>query len=529
VPEGRQGRESALDSARALVRAALASLEADRGRIDNLNVFPVPDGDTGTNMALTVRSVAEALAASSASAPDEVASEVTRACLMGARGNSGVILSQLVRGAADALARGEPLAAVLRRASDAGYAAVREPQEGTILTVARAVAERAEELDAGVPLGESLVEVVTAGEAALARTQEQLAPLREAGVVDAGAAGLLALVRGVTAQVRGEPLPEAAAAPERLPLDAVHRELSRYRYCTSFFVEGEDVDPDRLEHELGELGDSLLVVGSAGAVKIHLHTDEPGRALSLATATGVVEEVDIKNMHVQTVQRSERLAAATERAVSDVVAVCAGAGNARLFRNLGAAVIVEGGDSVDPATSELAAAIESAGADEVLLLPNNQNVVMTAEQAAASSQKRVRVVPTTSLQAGLGAMVAFDGLKTADENAAEMESAARLVRAGAVTRASGAAVAGELAIEQGEFLGLIDGKAVASGPVLHAVARDVIERLLVDGSDVLTILVGEEATATDALRDEIEAAYPQLEVEIHEGGQPHFPLLLAVE
>jgi uncharacterized protein len=480
-------------------------------------------------MSQTVRAVADALEASGASAPEEVAREVTRACLMGARGNSGVILSQLVRGAAGALARREPLAVILRQASDAGYAAIREPQEGTILTVARALAERAEEVDPAAPVAESLVHVVTAGEEALARTQQQLATLREAGVVDAGGAGLLELLRGITAYVRGEPLPETASVPVRLPLEAVHRELSRYRYCTSFYVEGEDADPRRLERELGELGDSLLVVGSPGAVKAHVHTDEPGRALSLATAVGVVEEVDIRNMHLQTAQRSERLAATTRRAVSDVVAVCAGAGNARLFRSLGAAVFVEGGDSMNPATSELVAAIESASAEDVLLLPNNRNVVMAAEQAATSSEKRVRVVPTTSLQAGLGAMVAFDGLRTAEENAAEMEAAASLVRAGAVMRASRSTVMDGLAIEPGQFLGLIDGEVVARGARLDAVAREVVERLLFDGSDVLTILLGEDVTATDNLREEIEAAHPELEVEVHEGGQPHYPLLVSVE
>jgi len=534
MPEGREGPEGPLGAARDIVRAALASLEANRERIDNLNVYPVPDGDTGTNMTLTVRAVREALDSANAPTPAQVASVVTRACLMGARGNSGVILSQIVRGALEALADKSvvdvpSLAAAFRRASDAGYESVREPQEGTILTVARALAERAEELAPNLSLGDGIAEVVRAGEAALARTQEQLPMLREAGVVDAGAAGLLELVRGIGAYVRGEPLPEAPAEAERLPLEAIHRELSRFRYCTSFFVEGEDADPEELEREFGQFGDSLLVVGSRGAVKVHFHTDEPGRALSLATAVGVVEEVDIKNMHAQTAERTERLLAATTSTACDVVAVCAGAGNARLFESLGVARIVAGGQSMNPPTADIVAAIEAAPAEDVIVLPNNKNVVFAAEQAITATQKRGVLVPTVSIQAGLSAMVAFDPARTAEENASEMGSAAAAVRTGAVTRASRTTVLGGLEIEEGQFLGLVDGDPVTSGPVLDVVAREVVERLLVDNSDVLTILLGEATDDVNRLREEIETAHPELELDVQEGGQPHYPLLFSVE
>ena len=540
MPEGRQGPQGAvaaspLTAVRDAARAALAALEASRERIDNLNVYPVPDGDTGTNMVLTLRAVVDALERSTSDASPDVARELTRACLMGARGNSGVILSQLVRGAAEALTgRGAvdtpALAAALRAASDAGYGSVREPQEGTMLTVARELAERAEQLASseGSP-GDALAEIVAYGEGALARTPEQLPVLAEAGVVDAGGAGLLEIVRGIAGYVRGEPLPEAPAEAERLPLEAVHRELSRYRYCTSFYVEGEDADPERFGRELGEFGDSLLVVGSRGAVKVHVHTDEPGRALSLATSVGAVDEVDIKNMHAQTAEREVRLVAAAEAAVTDVVAVCAGAGNARLFQSLGAAKIVEGGQSMNPPTDEIVAAIESVRANQVLVLPNNPNVVLTAEQAARVAEKEVRVVPTTSMQAGLGAMVALDPARSSEENAREMEAAAALVRAGAVTRASRSTVLGGLAIEEGQFLGLVAGEPVTAGPVLELVAREVVERLLVETSDVLTILLGDGVGDADGLRDAIAAAHPELEIEVHEGGQPHYPLLFSIE
>ncbi len=262
-------------------------------------------------MTLTVRAAVDAL-------ERDPGADVGRAVLMGARGNSGVILSQLVAGAlreapvegpVDAAA----LARILRGASDAGYAAVRNPQEGTILTVARALAERAEALArADPPVEEALADLLAAGEVALAATTDQLDVLKQAGVVDAGGAGLLEIIRGIASCVRGEELPEPAPLLEPIPFEAVHQELSRFRYCTSFFVEGEAVDPVALEAELTKMGDSLLVVGGPGAVKAHVHTDDPGGALALATAVGVIEEVDVKNMHVQTVERAERILIAEE-------------------------------------------------------------------------------------------------------------------------------------------------------------------------------------------------------------------------
>ena len=521
MPEVGQGSEGAL-SPLALARAALAALEASRQRIDDLNVYPVPDGDTGTNMAETARAVLNAL--------ERGESDVVRAALMGARGNSGVILSQIVRGAVEALPDGEvdssALARALRGASDAAYAAVRNPQEGTMLTVIRELAEEAERLETGLAMGEALTQLVEHGETALARTKEQLDVLRQAGVVDAGGAGLVEILRGVTAHVRGESLPEPPTAAGALPLEAVHGELSQYRYCTSFFVEGDGVKPDELEAKLCELGDSVLVVGAPGAVKAHVHTDQPGRALDLATAVGEVEEIDIKNMHVQTVDRTERL----ERQVSvtGAVAVCLGEGNRRLFESLGA-LCVEGGETMNPSTADIATAIEALGETQIVVLPNSKNVVLAAEAAAQAVDKEVRVVPTRTLQAGLSALVAFDPGQAVDENAAAMEEAAAAVRSGGVARASRSTTVGDLEVEQGQFLGLVEGEPVAAGPVLDAVAREVAERLLDGGAEVLTILLGDEATDADALAETIREAYPALEIEVHDGGQPHYPLLFGAE
>jgi len=503
----------------------LAALEASRARIDDLNVYPVPDGDTGTNMTETVRAVVTAL-------ERDADADIVRAALMGARGNSGVILSQLVRGAVEALGDegaidAAAVARALRGASDGGYAAVRNPQEGTMLTVARELAEKAEALvGSDPPVAEALGELVAHGERALAATPDQLDILRQAGVVDAGGAGVLEVLRGIAAHVRGEPLPELEAVSGGIPLEAVHQELSRYRYCTSFFVEGETVDPEELERELTKLGDSLLVVGGPGAVKVHVHTDEPGAALALATERGVIEEVDIKNMHVQTVDRTERLE--REAGVTGAVAVVLGAGNRRLFESLGAST-VEGGETMNPSTADLLAAVEALPEQGVVLLPNSKNVVLAAEQAAEQSGKDVRVIPTRNLQAGLGALVAFDAGRALEENVAEMEEAAAVVRAGSVARASRSAKFGDVDVAEGEFLGLVDGEPVASGEILEPVATDVVARLVGDGADVLTVLVGDGAGVSDEVVDAIRAAHPRLEVEVHEGGQPHYPLLFAVE
>jgi uncharacterized protein len=507
----------------ALARAALAALEASRQRIDDLNVYPVPDGDTGTNMTETARTVVSAL--------ERGETDVVRASLMGARGNSGVILSQIVRGAVEALPADEidtqALAQAVRGASDAAYAAVRNPQEGTMLTVIRELAEKAEELAAAAdPLDEALPRLLDHGESALARTQEQLDVLRQAGVVDAGGAGVVEILRGIAAHVRGEPLPEGGSGTGALPLEAVHMEPSKYRYCTSFFVEGDAVDPEDFEAKLSELGDSLLVVGSRGAVKAHVHTDEPGRALALATAAGEVEEVDIKNMHVQTAQRTQRLE--REAGVTGAVAVVVGNGNRRLFESLGA-VCVDGGETMNPSTADIAAAIESLLDSGAIVLSNSKNVVMAAERAADSVDKEVRVVPTPTLQAGLGALVAYDAKRPVDENAVAMTEAAAAVRSGGVARASRNASIGPVDVEQGQFLGLVEGEPVSAGPTLDPVAREVVDRLLGEDPEVLTILLGEEAGDTDALVDAIRTAHPELEVEVHDGGQPHYLLLFGAE
>jgi fatty acid kinase len=504
-----------------LVRAAEAALERNRARLDDLNVYPVPDGDTGTNMLLTVRAVREALESGD--------DDVVRAALLGARGNSGVILSQIVRGAVEGYEEDGSVATALRRGSDAAYAAVREPVEGTILTVSRALAEEAEaHLD--VELAELLSQIVRRGDKAVEQTRDQLDVLRKAGVVDAGGAGLVEIVRGIAAHLSGESLPELAEA-EPIAVEAIHQEASRYRYCAVFVVTGEALDASSLEQDLAPLGDSLLVVGDSTALKAHVHTDDPGAALRAGTALGVLERVEIANMHLQSAQREERLAHgdADGGRTTAVVAVVSGEGNRRLFESMGATGIVDGGVTMNPSTEELLQAIEQTQAPEVVVLANNDNVVLAARQAARLAEIPVHVVSSSSLQAGLGSMLGYDSTTDAETNAAAMEEAAAGVATGAVTIASRDVSVNGLRIERGAFLGLADGEPIAGGTSFDTVATAVVDRLLGEPRDVLTFITGEEEPELGPLLARVAEHHPDLELEVHPGGQPHYPLLLAAE
>ncbi len=539
-----------LEALQKVVGAALASLEANRRRIDDLNVYPVPDGDTGTNLTMTVRAVADAVDETSAASRHSLARDVARGALMGARGNSGVIFSQIVRGAADVLGEtagpssidAQVAAQALRGATDAAYRAVRRPVEGTMLSVIRELAEEAEaRVVDGPPLSDLLVELVRRGELAVARTPEQLQVLKDAGVVDAGGAGLLELVRGVAAAVSGEPVPVAPPAGEqRLGVEAIHQELSRYRYCTVFLIEGEGLERETLEDQLEQLGDSLLVVGDSSAIKVHVHTDDPGAALALGTAVGTIEGVEIANMHEQTHRREERLLAAvpeqeaaTDRATTGVVAVVAGDGNRRLFESLagdlGPIKIVEGGQTMNPSTADLLRAVQSLDADEAVILPNNSNILLAAEHAAANADRPVQVVGADSIPAGLAAMVAFDGSRSSAENAEEMQEAVDAVATGEVTIASRDVQLEGVEIRKGEWLGLAAGKPVTGGTSFEEVAWAVVERLLEGPRDLLTLLVGDDEQPLGGLLERIAAAHPELEVYVHVGGQPHYHLLLSAE
>jgi DAK2 domain fusion protein YloV len=520
-----------------LSRAALQNLEANRQRIDDLNVYPVPDGDTGSNLVLTLRRIVEAIEESEADTPQELADEIFHVALRAGKGNSGVIFSQIVRGFARSLGpagklTSGSLAEAFRAGSDAAYRAVATvgPVEGTIITVAREMAEEAESAAAegSKPL-ELLNRVLARGEDALARTPEMLDVLAHAGVVDAGGAGLVEVVRGVALAANGEEVPTAPVLHEELGADAVHQELSTYRYCTGFVVEGEGIDMAGFEAALAKLGDSLLVVGDETALKVHVHTDDPGAAISAATAVGTIDEVEIADMHAQTVAREARLSAvvATLALETGLVVVCQGAGNREIFENEHATV-VEGGQTTNPTVGEIVDAIEATAAQAVLVLPNNSNVLLAAQEAAELTEKDVRVLPSRSIQAGLVALESYVATRAIDVNEAEMAAKLDEITTGEVTVASKDATLDGLEIRKGSFFGLVEGSAVSTGTDLVDVALQVVLRAA-DGRDSLVLVTGEDRPDVEGLLGKIAGARPDLEPFVIEGGQPHYPLLLAAQ
>jgi uncharacterized protein len=537
-------RQFSVPGVRSLAAAAFRALEDRKAEINDLNVYPVPDGDTGTNMSLTVKGVLDELAAAPDDLlPDELAARVTTAALMGARGNSGVILSQMVRGGMEVLGRGEKvdqelLAAALAQATETAYRAVRKPVEGTMLTVLRDVAQAAAEAAGVSDRGVFAEHVLREGWDSVERTPSLLKVLADAGVVDAGGFGLVLLLEALSLSQHSEAgmhlsRDRVRAAATSLELPPEEEILGRFTYCTSFLLRGEELASAELESELMQLGDSLLVVGDASQLKIHVHTDEPGTVLSLATRRGTLQDIEIDNMRVQTAARDTRLQERREDVgETQVVAVVVGEGNKELFRSLGAAIIVDGGQSMNPATEELLAAVRQAKAPGVIVLPNNRNIILTAEQIVALEEDHdVRVVRTRSILAGLSSLVAFDPTRPVDENAAAMQENLRAVSTGEVTWAVRDSCVDGFDIRQGSFIGLIDDRVVAAAEELDEVVEEVAERLLAEDKEVLTVLVGNTGAAEESRRvaARLRELHPEVEVEIHEGGQPLYPLLFSAE
>jgi DAK2 domain fusion protein YloV len=533
---------------RRVISSAYASLEARRQEVNDLNVFPVADGDTGDNMAMTMRAVMEELDRLDQLDVDEVdrtelVQALARAALMGARGNSGVILSQIVRGAAEELASrsGELVdpvlvAAAFARAADAAYDSVREPAEGTMLTVFREMAHSltrqlahleadkqrlgrdvsAEQQDA--VLAEVLERAIEDGERAVARTPEQLEVLRESGVVDAGGHGLVLILAGVVAALRGDDeLPEVAhhEAPRR---SFPHHEDSRFRYCTNFIVAGSGLSSRDFLPRLEGLGDSVLVVGDEATLKVHVHTDAPEAAVALFEGAGTVTNLDVADMRKQMAERDARLASGR----TGVVAVAAGEGLERLFAELGADV-VPGGETLNPSTYELLAGIHGVAAEEVLVLPSSSNVVMAAERACELSEKPARVVAATSQQASLLALVELDPMAGADENAERLEAALAGVATGGVAPAARDDVQGRF--KQGDAVGFADGEIVAWGGSGSTLTTTI--QHLAEGAEIVTVIAGDGAPIP---LSEIDTHVPAgVEIETHEGGQPSWWWLLAAQ
>ncbi len=542
---------------RRVVAASLAELEGRRSEVNDLNVFPVADGDTGDNMAMTMRSVLHELDTLDGQMIDEIGrdeliSAVARAALLGARGNSGVILSQIVRGAAEELASrpGELVdpvlvAAAFARAADAAYGSVRNPAEGTMLTAIRAMAHRAaqdlahmptprlgaeaspheqDELIAGV-----LERALDAANEAVERGPEQLPVLKEAGVVDAGAYGLTVILAGVVAALRGE-APELAhrGAPASTTTLPEH-ESSTFRYCTNFAVTGRSLRGQSFVSGLERLGDSVLVVGDQRTLRVHVHTDEPEAAVAIFSAAGQVSRLDVADMREQVAERSARLGGdgaeapdQTTQAACAVVAVASGTGMKRMYEDLGA-YVVDGGATMNPSTYELLAGVRAAGAAEAIVLPNSANVIMAAERAAELSDLPARVVPTRAQQEGLAALLAFDPNRPARENADAVARAAQRLLLGGVAESARDDPQGRFVI--GDAVGYRGDELVAWGEpelTLRTTLAAVAEE-----AELVTCIVGAGAPLDG---DAVEGAVAEgVELEIQDGGQPAWWWLLCAE
>ena len=541
---------------RSVVAAGYAELERRRQEVNDLNVFPVADGDTGDNMAMTMRAVLDELDRINGQAIDEVrrtevVHAVARASLLGARGNSGVILSQIVRGAAEELASrpGELIdpvlmAAALARAADAAYDSVRDPAEGTMLSAVRAMAHRvardlahmrrqrldldASDAEQDALLAEVLEGALEAGKEAVDRGPDQLAVLRQAGVVDAGAYGLTAIVAGVVAALRGERKPDLdrpSLAAEDAPLHRREHGSSRFRYCTNFAVTGNRLEGQTFVPRLEELGDSVLVVGDERTLRIHVHTDDPEGAAALFEPVGEVSRFDVADMHQQVAERARRLGAryAEEAAgLCGAVAVASGAGLVRMFEALGAEV-VDGGPTLNPSTYEILAGIHAAESAEVLVLPNSPNVILAAERAAELSEKPACVVPTRAQQVGLTALLALDPERPADHNARVVADAAEALRTGGVAPAARDDVDGRF--RAGDTVGYVGEDLVACGDVRETLAATLAR--VAEGCELVTCIAGEDAPLD---RREVAAALPEgTELDYQEGGQPAWWWLLCAE
>jgi DAK2 domain fusion protein YloV len=522
-----------------LRRCLAAAVQLLRRRcvtINNLNVFPVPDGDTGTNMLLTMRSGLMAAADAESRQVGSVASAVARGALLGARGNSGVILSQYLLGFARGLDGCDELGArelcqAFQEASTCARSAVSTPVEGTILTVAADVA-RAVSARSGVsvePL--DLLEIaVTESKASVGRTREIMPLLRQANVVDSGAMGLATILEGVTLAARGEELPVEDVAEAPAPV-ALRLEPDAYGYCTEFLVRGPALDSAAIRDQLEFIGNSLLVVGDDDLVRVHIHTFQPGQAIDVALAHGAIDQVKIENMQ----QQNERIRAG-EIDHHAAVALCAqvvvsvGDGFARVYRSLGATV-VSGGQTLNPSAEEILQGLRRVDAKEYILLPNNSNVLLTAHQAASLWDRPLTLVPTCNLAEGVAAALAFQPTRSAAENFAAMRRGMADVRTGLVTTAIRSARIGDREIAAGAFLGLIGEQIEAFGTDRMEVALQVLALLGAADCELITLYAGDSATDEDAaeLRARVQAAFPNIQADVVDGGQPHQWFILACE
>ena len=533
------------------IAAASKNLSARKDEVNRLNVFPVPDGDTGTNMSLTIESVVKNISSlPMGCTAGDVRHAITTGALMGARGNSGVITSQILRGLCEGAANASEITAAtidaaFARAVEVSFQAVRKPVEGTILTVLKdsaAAAKRAnkKKLDAE----EALDEIVREAYASVQRTPELLAVLKENNVVDAGGFGLAILLDGFVAALLGREgsfSDDFSFSPKTEPKVEIEQindwEGSEYRYCNEFLVHSETLDIQEALDFLATMGDCELCVGATPKFKVHVHSNEPNKVLEYFLERGQIFEVFIHNMDLQSAERNDKLVAekeeeSAERKPFGVVAVAAGEGNANILSSLGVDVVVSGGQTMNPSTADLLEAVVKCNADSVIILPNNSNIIMAANSAAELAECACGVVPTKSVPQAFAAMFGYDPGASLEDNVEAMTDAFAEVKTGEVTTAiKDSHDANGDPIAAGDVIGIFDGSIDAVGSTLEDVVMDLLEKMEADDADTCTLLAGVDYPddAFEALVERIEESYEDLEIDSHRGEQPLYPIIFSVE
>ncbi|WP_033829260.1 DAK2 domain-containing protein [Bacillus andreraoultii] len=528
--------------------------------VDSLNVFPVPDGDTGTNMNLSIQSGAKEVRENVNPHVGKVGQALSRGLLMGARGNSGVILSQLFRGFAKSIEIKETLnvvdfAKALNDGVTTAYKAVMKPVEGTILTVAKDSAKKALEIsETTTDLTVLLEEIVKEAHASLKRTPELLPVLKEVGVVDSGGQGLVFVYEGFLSQLKGETIDETQTpevSMDQLVKKEHHKSVQSflntedivYGYCTEFMVKFKDdklkVNPfseEKFRLDLSELGDSLLVISDEQVAKVHIHTEQPGAALSYGQKYGELINLKIENMrqqHTTILEHDEALNVTAKKAPAEygVVAVSMGSGIRDLFKSIGAEVTIEGGQTMNPSIEDIVKAVEQVNAKKVFILPNNKNIILAAEQARDVCEQQVIVIPTKTVPQGLAALLAFNPSVDVEKNEKAMIEALKSVKSGQVTYAVRDTNIDQLTIKKDDFMGIYEGTIIVSNRDLLETTTELLKQLLDDDSEILTVIKGEEATMeqTDRVIKFVEEHYPEVEIEMHDGKQPLYPFIFSVE
>ncbi len=532
---------------REMLTTATNWLEKSASDIDALNVFPVPDGDTGTNMLLTMRSTIEEAYQAADSSVTAVSQAMAVGALMGARGNSGVILSQIWRGLAQGLVEkqlltGSDLAEALQQASVTAYKGISNPVEGTILTVIREASAAGQAQAAGDnnDLISVMEAVVSAANESVANTPTLLPILRDAGVVDAGGQGLYTILEGALRYLRGEAeqmqfrkpqmitsnIPQTVSLPRRIAAEEI-----AYGYCTEFMLKGEELKPDKIRTSLQKKGQSLIVVGDETMVRVHIHTPDPGNIIHYAASMGTMHQVSIRNMDEQHQDFLEMRKERMPEVDIATVAVVSGDGLSDVFTSLGATALVSGGQTMNPSTKDLLQAVKKVASDKVIILPNNKNVVLTAQQVQSLTEKKIQVVPTQTIPQGVAALLTFDYEADFETNARLMSEARATVKTIEITRAARSAKLDGLDIKKNQTIGLLDGELLAAGNNEMDILNKILAKLDLNKTEIITIYYGANIKPAEAekVSTSIRQKYPRLQVEVVRGGQPHYTYIVSIE